>query len=76
MPIWRNIVNCSNIDFVRDAFAKDLLEVVCIFEAQIAAVDVVSERERKLSLVEVGRVGAIVQTCQSKLVSLDHFAVA
>lgn len=58
------------------SFAKNLSEVLGIFKAKIPAVDVVSKSERKLSLVEICRVGSIVEAGQSQLVTLNYFAVA
>ena len=76
MAIWRNIVNSSNIDLMRYSFAKNLSEVLGIFKAKVPAVDVVGKGERKLSLVEICRVGSVIEAGQSQLVSLNYFAVA
>lgn len=65
MAIWRNIVNSSNIDLMRYSFAKNLSEVLGIFKAKVPAVDVVGKGERKLSLVEICRVGSVVEAGQS-----------
>ena len=64
MAIWRNIVNSSNIDLMRYSFAKNLSEVLGIFKAKVPAVDVVGKGERKLSLVEICRVGSVVEAGQ------------
>ncbi len=64
MAVWRNVVDSTNIDFMWDPIDERLLELVCILEAQVATVDVIGECERELALVEVRRMGAIVQGAQ------------
>ena len=76
MSIWRNIVHGSNIDLVGNSVDERLPEIRRVLEAQVAAVYVVRQRERELSLMEVRRVRSIIQTCQRLMIPLDHFTVA
>ena len=76
MAVGRDVVDCSNIDFVRVFGDQTLLKGLSVFEADVSAVDVAGECERELTLMEVGRVSAIVKTGKGLVVSLDHFAVA
>lgn len=48
-----HIVDSSNIDLVRDLVLERLVEVLCLFEAEVAAVDVILQSERKFALIEV-----------------------
>jgi len=42
VSIWRNIVNCSNINLVWHSIDQSLSELLGILEAQVATIDIVS----------------------------------
>lgn len=62
VSIGRNIVHCSNINLEGDSVNQCLLKLLRILEAKVATVDIVGKGERKLSLMEVGGVGAVIKT--------------
>lgn len=75
VTIWRNVVHCSNVNFVRHSINQRLFELLSIFEAQVATVNIVGQSERKLSLVEVSGMGAIIETRKGLVVPLHHLPV-
>ena len=76
MAVWRNIVDCANINLMRDSIDECLSERLGILEAQVATVDIVRQRERELTLMEVRRVSAIIKRTECIAASLHHLAVA
>ena len=64
MAVWRNIVDCANINLVGHLVNESLLEMLSVLEAQVAAVNIIRQGEAKLALVEVSRVRAVVETHQ------------
>jgi len=76
VSIWRNIVDCSNINLVGHSIDQRLAELLGILEAQVAAVDVVGEGEGELALVEVSRVSAVIKTGQGLVIALNHLPIA
>ena len=64
MPIWCNVVHSTDIDLVRHSVDQHLLELLSILEAQVATVHIIGQGEGELTLVEVSRVSAIIETGQ------------
>ena len=55
MTIGRNVVHCAHIDLVRNSVYQCFLETICILETQIAAIYIICQCKRELSLMEVLR---------------------
>jgi len=64
VAVWGNVVNGSDIDFERTSVYQGFFELVRCFEAQVAAVNIICEREGKLSIVEVSTADALIKTGQ------------
>lgn len=61
VSIWRQVVDSPDVNFVRNSVYQGLFELFRSFKAEIAAVDIVCQSERKLSIVEVSGRNSFVQ---------------
>jgi len=62
VSVWLDIEDCTNIDFEWNSIHQSFLELFSSFEAQIPAVHIVFQGERKLTLVEIVALNTLIDT--------------
>lgn len=62
VSIWWQVVDSPDVNLVRNSVDQGLFELFCSLKAEVAAVDIVCQSERKLSIVEVSRRNSFIKT--------------